>query len=405
MSSFAPAGPTTSLFPPVNYPAYATSGFPPAATAGSPNPGPDGQSTFVPTGYTVPGPAYTYPGSHGYNQQHLPAPSALRTPDGWISDPVWSTSQNPPSSWLASKLPRINLAPYDGDPRNWSHFIQNFKSLVHDVVPDDAQRIVFLKDYLTEKVRNSVANSLRDPAQYRAALEKLQRRYGNPQLIVRAHVQSLMQLTGPKDGDFDSLCVFSGAIQSAVADLSNGGHIHDLLAPGLLYQVTSKLPPELMQKWGEMMFYLQPKAATLIDFDQWLDSRVMAGTWAAPVFTSNSNRQRPKATRSREETTAIAVRPPKIFNTTQPAACALCSGTHPLENCPEFQKLCPKERAELVTIKKCCFRCLLPGHTSKGCSQENPCTYENCKSYHHPMMHGAPRVSWPPSTQLVETSA
>ena len=157
--------------------------------------------------------------------------------------------------------------------------IQNFNSLVHDVIPDDAQRIVFLKDYLTENVRNNVANSLCDPAQYRVALEKLQIRYGNPQLIVSANVQALLQLTGPRDGDFESFCVFSGAIQSAVADLSNGGHIHDLLAPGLLYQVTSKLLTVLMQKWGEMMFYLQPKVATLIDFDQWLDSRVMAN-WA-----------------------------------------------------------------------------------------------------------------------------
>lgn len=115
-------------------------------------------------------------------------------------------------------------------------------------MPDDAQRIIFLKDYLSEKVRNSIANSLRDPAQYRSALVKLQRRYGNPQLVVRAHVQSLIQLVGPKEGDFDALCVFSGAIQAAVADLSNGGHLHDLLAQGLLYQVTSKLPPALMQK-------------------------------------------------------------------------------------------------------------------------------------------------------------
>ena len=76
----------------------------------------------------------------------------------------------------------------------------------------------------------------------------LQKRYGNPQLIVRANVQAFLQLTGPRDGDFESLCVFSGAIQSAVADLSNGGHIQDLLAPGLLYRVTSKLLPVLMQK-------------------------------------------------------------------------------------------------------------------------------------------------------------
>jgi hypothetical protein len=112
-----------------------------------------------------------------------------------------------------------------------------------------------------------------------------------------------MQLPGPKDGDFDSICVFSGAIQAAVADLSNGGHVHDLLAPGLLYQVTFKLPPVLTQKWGEMMCQLQPKAVTLIDFDHWLDSRVMAGTWAAPALppASNASRQRQRTTKEREE--------------------------------------------------------------------------------------------------------
>jgi hypothetical protein len=46
-----------------------------------------------------------------------------------------------------------------------------------------------------------------------------------------------MQLAGPRDGDFESLRVCSGEIQAALADLSNGGQIHDLLAPGLLYQV------------------------------------------------------------------------------------------------------------------------------------------------------------------------
>jgi hypothetical protein len=328
------------------------------------------------------------------NPSTLPT-GALRTPDSWINDATWSYPRSHPSSWLASKLPRINLAPYDGDPRNWSHFIQNFKSLVHDVVPDDAQRIVFLKDYLTDKVRNSVANSLRDPAQYRAALEKLQRRYGNPQLIVLAHLQALMQPSGPRDGDFDSLCVFSGAIQSAVADLSNGGHINDLLAPGLLYQVTSKLPPILMQKWGEKMCQLQPKTASLIDFDHWLDSRVMAGTWAAPALpsASNANWQRQRTTKEKEEKPPGNTRPPKIFNTTQPTACVLCSETHALQDCSEFQKLSPKERSEFAVERKCFFRCLFVGHTSKGCPQQKTCTHENCKSYHHPLMHGAPRVA------------
>ena len=215
-----------------------------------------------------------------------------------------------------------------------------------------------------------------------------------------------MQLSGPRDGDFESLCVFSEAIQSAVADLSNGGHIHDLLAPGLLYQVTSKLPPILMQKWGEMMFHLQPRAATLIDFDQWLDSRVMAETWAAPILTSpsNANRQRSRTTKSKEEPPKMAGRPPKIFNTTQPTTCVLCSVAHTLPNCSKFKKWSPKERSKFAIEKRHCFRCLLAGHPSKGCSTKKPCTQENCKSFNHPMMHGAPRVSWTPSTEATKTT-
>jgi hypothetical protein len=61
----------------------------------------------------------------------------------------------------------IKIARYDGDPKNWSYFKQNFKSLVHNVVQYDAQLIVFLKDNLTERVRKSMANSLRIPVQYR----------------------------------------------------------------------------------------------------------------------------------------------------------------------------------------------------------------------------------------------
>jgi hypothetical protein len=71
------------------------------------------------------------------NPSALP-PGAPRTPDTWINDAIRSNPWSHPFSRLALKLPRINLAPFDGDPRNWSHFLQNFKSLVHDVVPDDA---------------------------------------------------------------------------------------------------------------------------------------------------------------------------------------------------------------------------------------------------------------------------
>lgn len=148
------------------------------------------------------------------------------------------------------------------------------------------------------------------------------------------------------------------------------------------------------------MCWLQPKAATLIDFDHWLDSRVMAGAWAAPALPSASNANRQRTTKEREEKPPVNTRPPRIFNTTQSTTCVLCLETHALQDCSEFPKLSPKERSEFAFERKSCFRCLLVGHTSKGCPQQKPCTHENCKSYHHPLMHGAPRVTWSSPTQL-----
>lgn len=120
------------------------------------------------------------------------------------------------------------------------------------------------------------------------------------------------------------------------------------------------------------MCQLQPKAVTLIDFDHWLDSRVMAGTWAAPALpsTSNTSRQRQRATKEKEEKSPVVARTPRIFNTTQSGTYALCSGSHTLPNCGKFSRFSPKERAKLIVEKKRCFRCLLPGHTSKGCPRK-----------------------------------
>jgi hypothetical protein len=65
-----------------------------------------------------------------------------------------------------------------------------------------------------------------------------------------------------------------------------------------------------MRKRGEMTFHLQPKAATLIDFDQWLDSRY-GGDIGGSRFHSSANRQRSKMKKGREEIPKIAVERPK----------------------------------------------------------------------------------------------
>jgi hypothetical protein len=62
-----------------------------------------------------------------------------------------------------------------------------------------------------------------------------------------------MQLADPKDGDFESLRVYSVEIQAALADLSNGGQSMNCWHQDCSVKSHSKLPPDLTEKWGEIM--------------------------------------------------------------------------------------------------------------------------------------------------------
>ncbi|KFD46436.1 hypothetical protein M513_12701 [Trichuris suis] len=68
--------------------------------------------------------------------------------DGWISELTASpqaTLLPAPPSWLREIAPAVNIQPFVGDPLQWDMFISSFKSLVHDVVGSDAQRLAILR--------------------------------------------------------------------------------------------------------------------------------------------------------------------------------------------------------------------------------------------------------------------
>lgn len=174
-------------------------------------------------------------------------------------------------------------------------------------------------------------------------------------MVARAYVTGLLEFASPKEGNHDSLVEFAGAIKAAVADLQHGEHLHDLYAPGLLNQITKKLPSNLRSKWGEHIFLLQPRAATLIDLDQWLESRVLMETWTPEAtFTRRKDQkeQSKKDTSKTNSTGRQAEGRSKIFLTKTTPSCPSCDDpNHELPDCDAFVKLDPKERAQLTLDK------------------------------------------------------
>uniref|UniRef100_A0A5S6Q4U4 Uncharacterized protein n=1 Tax=Trichuris muris TaxID=70415 RepID=A0A5S6Q4U4_TRIMR len=62
--------------------------------------------------------------------------------------------------------PPVKIEPFDGDPRQWETFIGSFKTLVHDVVHSNVQRVAILSQLLSPRLRSCMGNCLHSPGMY-----------------------------------------------------------------------------------------------------------------------------------------------------------------------------------------------------------------------------------------------
>lgn len=128
--------------------------------------------------------------------------------DDWIGN----LSEKKPSRLAGESAPRFVpmhdaspaytcSKPFDGDPRDWPLFSSRFKALVHDVLPDDAQRVAILSDWLGPNVRRRIETLLTAPQGYAAALEFLRKQYGKPEKVSRCRIVDLLNLPACKPND------------------------------------------------------------------------------------------------------------------------------------------------------------------------------------------------------------
>ncbi|EFX65353.1 hypothetical protein DAPPUDRAFT_264814 [Daphnia pulex] len=131
---------------------------------------------------------------------------------------------------------------------------------VHDAVSSDAERIAHLHDALTPAIRKDIGGALLNPGLYQHALNELQERYGNPQIVSQACTESILKLRPFMDNDFNALHSFSADLHSVVATLRLGGYGMELYSHATLSQLVAKLPPALKSRWGEKSWAMQPRS-------------------------------------------------------------------------------------------------------------------------------------------------
>lgn len=74
--------------------------------------------------------------------------------EDWIPPRSSSPSRSRCWEWCHKKdssswPPHIDLEPFNGDPMEWPKFIQRFKILIHDAMPNDTLRMIYLEELLS----------------------------------------------------------------------------------------------------------------------------------------------------------------------------------------------------------------------------------------------------------------
>jgi hypothetical protein len=281
-------------------------------------------------------------------------------------------------------MPRLDLDPFDGDPRKWLTFIANFRDLVNDdQAISSTQKMALLRSCLKSNIQQSLGDCLNDPALYEAALEELECTYCHPHLISRTYIRSILDL--PKVlyfNDYRALLGFSTSLCGAVSSLKNGGYENELNSGGLLEIILDNLPADIQSKWGKKIVKLHPQFLTLQDFVPWLHTIVKAEMVVKHAKASNSQPTEGKAGRQDRKpgrqiqsklnspvsptilsiSTASNSNPkPKVPNTVQfknLKECLVCNGNHKLQDCKKFSDLSAIARSDLIKKNGCCLRCL-----------------------------------------------
>ena len=297
-------------------------------------------------------------------------------------------------------LPKTSLKPFDGDPMQFSEFMNSFDSSVDRSSVDDSLKLNRLLEYCVGRAAKVIKPcALMSPqAGYRRARELLKERFGNQYQISEAWLKKVTGGPAIKATDGTALQDLADDLRCCVESLKALGRYDEIDTRGKMIEVMQKLPLFMQSRWRkEAVSYLErtggyPGIEHLVCF---IDK--MAREQNDPIFgvtdvkptkkddNRNSDKKRTKG--SSFNVQAKAEKPRESKTSTETAKqCFLCSGEHLMSNCKKLKELQDSDRLENVKQLRVCFNCLNGHHRARYCRQQVRCS---CGKKHSELLHQA----------------
>ena len=282
------------------------------------------------------------------------------------------------SSSVQVKLPKINLHKFNGDPCSWVPFFDSFQAAV-DKNPNLAtiNKFNYLRGLLEGPALATIAGIILSDVNYQQALDLLNNRFANPQLIISSHMESLYKLKEVDTvHDIQRVRNLYDKIESNIRGLMGLGIHKEQYGPMFIPLIMGKIPSEfrlmISRKFEKGTWDINGLLET---FRTELEAREHCEVVSTKPnqrghgHGSYTNRQR-----SRPISAAVLITTNK-----KQLTCTFCKQGHASSSCNIITDI--GARKNVLRRERRCFICLKRNHVARNCSSNIKC--HECGQRHH----------------------
>ncbi|XP_062557369.1 uncharacterized protein LOC134222243 [Armigeres subalbatus] len=286
------------------------------------------------------------------------------------------------------RLPR-----FSGAAEDWPMFISAYDQANVSCGFTNAENLERLQEALEGKALDTVRNRLLLPENVPSIMEKLKKRFGNPEVLSTRLAKRVQQLEGPKVESLESVIEFGSAVEEFTQHLKAAGLTDHLKNPILMQSLVQKLPSYYAMEWVDYKRRVHTvDLETFGDFMECLVEKALEATFDKAEL-SECSRKREKS-RTKAFVNSTNAKPRQLVEKksqnvqTRNMNCCVChKAGHFGRNCQELLRQTVGERWQTVKRLNLCPLCLYD-HGDRSCRIRMQCKVDGCQEKHNALLHG-----------------
>ena len=281
-------------------------------------------------------------------------------------------TQHIQATQVKAKLPKITLPKFKGSVTDWTPFWESFKAAVHD---NNSISKIDKFNYLFSLLEGPAARAIQgltlSEANYIAAIQILEERFGRTQQIISAHMDELLKIQACQNEKSSSTRFVYDKIRVHVRGLDSLGVAAEQYGSLLIPIIMSKLPASIRLQVA------RKSTSEVWKIDELLEAirKEVEAREACDCVKVNEVKPPPPPPKGSQSTANALL----AKQQEQRIRCAYCNENHYSASCERVKGAL--ERKEILRRDRRCFICLRIGHLSHECSNTKGC--RNCGQRHH----------------------